>query len=48
MWIVAKYNSKGLEVFKKELSDRLDKDVKYYIPSISNEIKKSLELINEN
>ena len=34
MWIVAKYNSKGLEVFKKELSERLDKDVKYYHPKI--------------
>ena len=34
MWIVAKYNSKELEVFKKELSDKLDKDVEYYHPKI--------------
>ena len=48
MWIVAKYNSKGLEVFKKELSERLDKDVKYYIPIISKEMKRSLKLIDAN
>ena len=34
MWIVAKYNYKELEVFKKELSDKLDKDVEYYHPKI--------------
>tara|TARA_B100001057_G_scaffold246810_1_gene247204 strand:- start:1111 stop:1602 length:492 start_codon:yes stop_codon:yes gene_type:complete len=34
MWIVAKYNSKGLEVFKKELSGKLNKDIKYYHPKI--------------
>ena len=34
MWVVAKYNSKGLEIFKKELSCKLNKEVEYYHPKI--------------
>ena len=34
MWIVAKYNNRELEVFKKELSFKLDKDIEYYHPKI--------------
>tara|TARA_B100000963_G_C22617315_1_gene668018 strand:+ start:949 stop:1437 length:489 start_codon:yes stop_codon:yes gene_type:complete len=34
MWIIAKYNNKELEVFKKELSSKLDKDIEYYHPKI--------------
>ena len=32
----------------KEINFLIDKDVKYYIPNISNEIRKNLKLINEN
>ena len=39
MWIVAKYNSKELEVFKKELSDKLDKDVNQRDESIETQKK---------
>ena len=31
MWVVAKYNSKGLEILK-ELSCKLNKEVEYYHP----------------
>ena len=41
-------NSNNIFDSIKEINFLIDKDVKYYIPSISNEIKKSLELINEN
>ncbi len=41
-------NSHNIIESIKEINFLIDKDVKYYIPNISNEIKKSLELINEN
>ena len=41
-------NSNNIIESIKEINFLIDKDVKYYIPNISNEIKKSLELINEN
>ena len=41
-------NSNNIFDSIKEINFLIDKDVKYYIPSISNEIKKILDLINEN
>ena len=41
-------NSNNIIESIKEINFLIDKDIKYYIPNISNEIKKSLELINEN
>ena len=32
----------------KEINILIDKNIKYYIPEISNEVKKGLKLINEN
>ena len=41
-------NSDNISETIKEIYFLIDNDVKYYIPNISNEIKKSLKLINEN
>ena len=41
-------NSDNIMESIKEINILIDKDVKYYIPRISNEVKKSLKLINEN
>ena len=41
-------NSDNIMESIKKINILIDKDVKYYIPKISNEVKKSLKLINEN
>ena len=41
-------NSDNIMESIKEINILIDKDVKYYIPNISMEIKKSLKLIYEN
>ena len=41
-------NSKNISDSIREINSLIDNDVKYYIPIISNEIKKSIKLINEN
>ena len=41
-------NSDNIMESIKEINILIDKDVKHYIPKISNEVKKSLILINEN
>ena len=41
-------NSENINESIKEINFLIDKDVKYYIPTITNEVKKSLKRINEN
>jgi hypothetical protein len=41
-------NSENLNKTINEINFLIDKDVKYYIPTITNEVKKSLKRINEN
>ena len=41
-------NSEDISESIKEINFLIDKDIKYYLPNISNEIKKSLKLIHEN
>ena len=41
-------NSENISDSIREINFLIDKDVKYYIPILSNEIRKSLKLINEN
>ena len=46
MWIIAKYNSNQLEIFKKSLSDILGSEVSFYQPKISLISKKKKILKN--
>ena len=54
MWIVAKVRSKELNTFKKNLTDKLDKDVKFYYPKIEykkiikSRVKKFEKILLEN
>ena len=54
MWVVAKVKKKELHTFKKELSEKLGIEVKYYNPKIihhkyfKNKIKKIEKLVLEN
>ena len=34
MWIIAKIKLKNLNTFKKELSQKIGEDLKFYIPKI--------------
>ena len=41
-------NSEDISESIKEINFLIDVDIKYYLPDISKEIKKSLKLIHEN
>ena len=41
-------NSKNIKNSIERLDNLADSDIKYFIPSISAEIKRSLDLLNEN
>ena len=44
MWIIAKIKLKNLNTFKKELSQKIGEDLKFYIPKIEYHIYYGLKV----